>query len=111
MLLTAKLVDRHGGAIANQFVQLSLADFIENNANFVNNIYIDGPSSVQTDDKGNAEITVVIPPNADPDLIRLLEQDGITIQASHIDTNGAIRTQRTNIPVFFLLRNLPSTCD
>ena len=99
-VVTAKLVDRHGGAIANQFVQLSLADFIENNANFVNNIYIDGPSSVQTDDKGNAEFTVVIPPNADPDLIRLLEQDGITIQASHIDTNGAIRTQRTNIPVF-----------
>ncbi|MFV5392254.1 hypothetical protein VXO80_11640 [Acinetobacter towneri] len=98
-VVTAKLVDRHGGAIANQDVQLSLANFIENNAQFINNIYIDGASTIQTDNKGNAEFTIVIPPNADPRLVQLLENDGISVTASHTASNGAIRTQRTIIPV------------
>ncbi|WP_104484254.1 hypothetical protein [Acinetobacter indicus] len=98
--VTAKLVDLHGGVIANQPVQLSLADFIEaSNAQFINNIYIDGPSTVQTDEKGNAEFTVVIPANADPDLVSLLESNGIPVEATHTATNGAIRTQRTVINV------------
>lgn len=98
-VVTAKLVDRHGGAIANQDVQLSLANFIENNTQFINNIYIDGASTIQTDNKGNAEFTIVIPPNADPRLVQLLENDGISVTASHTASNGAIRTQRTIIPV------------
>ena len=98
-IVTAKVMDKNGGAIANQELNLSLDEFLVSNPAWKNKVYINGASTVRTDELGNAVFDIVVPKDADSSLISYLEQYGINVIATHITENGAKRTQSTNIVV------------
>lgn len=98
-IVTAKLMDKNGGAIANQEINLSLDEFLVTNSAWKNKVYINGSSIVRTNELGNAVFEVVLPKDADTSLINYLEQYGLNLIATHTGDNGAQRTQTTNIVV------------
>ncbi|QKU20637.1 hypothetical protein [Acinetobacter lwoffii] len=97
--VTAKLMDKNGGAIKNQELNLSLDEFLVTNSEWKNKVYINGASTVRTDELGNAVFEVVIPKSAESSLISYLEINGINVTATHIAENGVNRTQLAKITV------------
>lgn len=97
--VTAKLVDQNGGAINNQDLSLSLDTFLINNPQWINKVYINGPSTIKTDENGNANFEIIVPKGLDNSLISYLEQYGIKITAQHTAPNGAVRQQQHIIQI------------
>ena len=92
-IVTIKAVDENGGGVADQPITLSIAN------TRVNNVTIDGPSTVKSDASGNATFNIILPKPATDSLSDLLINEGLILNASVTDAKGITSKQSTKLNI------------
>ena len=103
-VVTVKLVDVNGGGVASQNVTLAVEDTVNNG------ITIEGPSTLVTDESGNAHFTLQLNAANVADKAALLSK-GLRLNATFTDATKKVTSQTALIKVIEALTSETSTAQ